>query len=147
MVNADKVLLDDYNTFCRNLKEGCILYNVDSTNAWGNYLLVANIIPIDNTYTVLLIGLKKEDGKFKTRDIKINLTPDYAKNTPFLKYVGLCEFQLIPVLSKINVNQALVTVYGSTDLRKFNKKADLRKPRVRRYDKAGTPVIKTTKNV
>lgn len=147
MIDADKVLLSDYNTFCHNLKEGCILYNVDSTNAWGNYLLVANIIPVNDTYTVLLIGLKKEDGKFKTRDVRINLTPDYAKNIPFLKYVGLCEFQLIPALSKINVNQALITVYGSTDLRKFNKKADLRKPRVRRYDKSGTPVIKTTKNV
>ena len=68
MVTKDAVGLEEYNRFCGNLKEGCILYNIDSTNSWGDYLLVVNISAVKvegiKTYTVLLLGLKKDKNKW-----------------------------------------------------------------------------------
>ena len=52
-----------YNNFCKNITEGSILYNMDITNLWGDYLLVVQktIIRIGKmkTYSLLLLGLKK----------------------------------------------------------------------------------------
>lgn len=138
--------IGNYNKFCGNLVEGSILYNIDSTNRWGEYLLVASISVVRisgmRTYTVLLIGLTKEEGNYKPRNLCIKLTPDYAKNVPFLKYVGHCNFTLVPELSNIDINVGLVTVYGNVDLHKFAEKLSIRKPRRGKYDKDGKLVIK-----
>ena len=144
MYDTINVDLEAYNTFCKNLKEGCILYNIDSTNLWGDYLLVANIstikVGVYKTYGVLLIGLKKEESKFVPRNLIIRLTPEYINNIPFLKYVGHCKFKLIPEIIEINVNLGLATVYSNTDLHKFAKKISVRKPKSRIYEKDGSPV-------
>ena len=125
-MSSDGVSLGNYNKFCGNLKEGFILYNVDSTNLWGEYLLVANVTAIRlnglKTYTVLMIGLKKEENKFIPYNLSIKMTPDYASNIPFLKYVGKCEFRLIPDLQNVEVSTGLIAAYGSTDLHKFASK-------------------------
>ena len=142
--------LNVYNNFCKNLAEGYILYNVDSTNGWGEYFVVVNIATVRlqglKTYTALLIGLKKEDGKFYPRNTRIKITPDYAKNVPFLKYVGRCRFKLIPELTDVEVNAGLVAVYGTVDLRKFNEWTPLRKPKKRKYGKDGKPIIRKVEN-
>ena len=127
-----------------------VLYNIDPTNLWGDYLLVVNVTTVriyeHKTYTVLLLGLKKENKEFTPRNLKIKMTPEYAKNIPFLKYVGHCNFFLNPILENIEINIALTAIYSSTDLRKFNSAVDLRKPRKRKYDKDGKLVIKKAEN-
>ena len=142
--------LSDYNTFCQNLLTGNILYNIDSTNLWGEYLLVVNITPIRfydvKTYTVFLIGLKKQEGKYVPYNLCISMTPDYARYIPFLKPVGYCKFSLLPVLEDVDVNLGLVTVYGNTDLHKFASKLSIRKPRAKKYDGEGSPIIKKPYN-
>ena len=142
--------IETYNRFCGNLREGYVLYNVDSTNLWGEYLLVADIIPVVvgtcKTYTVLLMGIKKEEGIFKPRNLRIKLTPEHTKNIPFLKYVGHCNFNLLTEMSDVNINTGLVTVYGQTDLHKFAKDLSIRKPRKQKYGKDGKLIIKSTHN-
>ena len=146
----NSVEIDTYNQFCSNLCEGFILYNIDSTNLWGDYLLVADIIPVRvggcKTYTVLLLGLKKEEGQFKSRNLRLKLTPEYAKHVPFLKYVGKCNFNLLPEMKDVSVNTGLVTVYGQTDLHKFATNLSIRKPKRHKYGKDGKPIIKPTSN-
>lgn len=147
---SNNVDLDTYNKFCSNLREGFILYNVDSTNLWGDYLLVADVIVVMvgacKTFTVLLIGLKKEEGLFKVRNLRIKLTPEHAKNIPFLKYVGYCNFNLIPEMTNVNINTGLVAVYGQADLHKFTKGLSIRKPRKQKYGNDGKLIIKPTSN-
>lgn len=147
---SNNVDLDTYNKFCSNLREGFILYNVDSTNLWGDYLLVADVIAVRvgacKTFTVLLIGLKKEEGLFKVRNLRIKLTPEHAKNIPFLKYVGYCNFNLIPEMTNVNINIGLVAVYGQADLHKFVKGLSIRKPRKQKYGNDGKLIIKPTSN-
>ena len=142
--------LNVYNDFCRNLKEGYILYNVDSTNSWGDYFLVVNVAKVNTsgiqTYTALLLGLKKEGEKFVPRNSRIRLTPDCATNVPFLKYVGKCSYRLIPEIEDVEVNIGLAAVYGSTDLHKFASNLHLHKPRNRKYGNDGKPVVKKAGN-
>lgn len=146
----DKDSIGEYNKFCKNVTEGTILYNIDSTNLWGDYLLVANKCTVSfngmTTYTLLLIGLKRKDGKMHVRDLKINLTPDYAAYIPFLKYVGKCQYLLVPELYNVDISLALVAVYENTDIWKSSHKASAKKPRRRKYDKDGKPVLKSIKN-
>ena len=150
MVTKDAVTIEDYNRFCSNLKEGCILYNVDSTNSWGDYLLVVNIsaVKIDSikTYTVLLLGLKKDKDKWVSRNTRIKLIPEYAQNIPFLKYVGKCDFSLVPVLENVSVNIGLATVYGSINLHKFAQGLSIRKPKKRKFGVDGKPMVKKAEN-
>lgn len=140
--------LNAYNTFCKNLREGCILYNVDNTNSWGDYFLVANIsaVRLNNhkTYSVLLMGLKKDGDTFLPRNNKIKLTPEFADNLPFLKYIGRCHFTLRPELTDVDINLGLASMYGSTDVHKYAKKLSVRKPKKRRYGSDGKPIIKKT---
>lgn len=142
--------LQNYNEFFENLTEGTLLYNIDSTNQWGDYFLVANIATVklqeQKTFTALLIGLKKEGNTLVPRNIRIKLTPDYAKNIPFLKKVGYCKFRLFPELEEINLNLGLATVYGNTDLWKFREKLSVRKPKTRKYGKDGKLIIKKAGN-
>ena len=142
--------LDEYNSFCKELRAGNVLYNIDTTNLWGEYLLVAHVTPVRvgnaKTYTVLLLGLKKAEGKYVSNDLCISLTPDYAGRIPFLKHVGYCKFSLMPVLDNVDINVGLAAVYGNTDLHKFASKLSIRKPKVRKYDREGKPVIKKPRN-
>jgi len=142
--------LESYNRFCRNLREGCILYNVDTTNSWGEYLLVVNIATLkfndQKTYTVLLLGLDRKESNFVPRNLRIKFTPDYAGNIPFLKYVGRCNFTLKPELSDINVNLGLASIYSSVNLKNFARHLSVRKPKTRKYGKDGKLVIKRLQN-
>lgn len=142
--------LSGYNSFCSNLKEGYILYNIDTTNQWGEYLLVANVATVRikgiETYTCMLLGLKKENNGFVPRNCRIKLTPDYASNIPFLKYVGKCTFSIVPIIEDIKVDIGLVTAYGQADLHRFAEKLSIRKPKKRKYGKDGKPIIRKTNN-
>lgn len=142
--------INDYNKFCKSLYEGCILYNIDSTNLWGEFLLVVNITTITlegkNTYSVLLIGLKKVQEEFVPYNLRVNLTPDYASSVPFLKYIGYCNFNLNPEVSNASVNMGLATVYSEVNLHKYAKKLSIKKPRKRKYGKDGRVVIRNTEN-
>lgn len=139
-----------YNNFCKNVTEGSILYNMDITNLWGDYLLVVQktIIRIGKmkTYSLLLLGLKKEDGQYKPRNLRISMTPDYVGRIPFLKWVGNCKFELLPMLKDIDINVGLVSVYSNTDLHKYAQKLKVRKPQKRKYDRDGKPIIKKLNN-
>lgn len=150
MITKDSVTIEDYNKFCSNLKEGCILYNIDSTNNWGDYLLVVNISAVrvseQKTYTVLLLGLRKEKDKLVSRNTRIKLIPDYAQNIPFLKPVGYCDFKLIPALDNVKLNIGLATVYGSMDLHKFARNLSIRKPKKRKFGVDGKPIVKKAEN-
>lgn len=146
MSNEKTIGLDEYNSFCNDLKAGMVLYNLDSTNQWGDYLLVASIgiITIEDkiSYVVLLIGLKKEEGQYVSRNFHIQLTYDYANIVPFLKPVGNCSFFLQPIIEEININVGLVTVYANTDLHKYMSRLSISKPRRRKYGKDGKLVLK-----
>ena len=150
MISGGKIGLKEYNFFCKELNKGSILYNINAMNNWGEYLLVINVdhIKFNNfsTYTVLLLGLKKEDGKYISRDFCISLTPDHRAQIPFLKYVGYSRFQLIPVLDDVKINVGLVARFSQVDLHEFAKKLSIRKPRVHKYGKDGKPVIKKNGN-
>lgn len=150
MTTDNNLEINEYNQFCSNLREGYVLYNIDTTNSWGDYLLVANISTIKigevKTYTVLLLGLRKDQSNFVPRNIRIKLTPEHAGNVPFLKYVGHCNFRLIPELEEVNINIGLATVYGTTDLHKFATNLSIRKPRKHKYANDGKLVIRNVKN-
>jgi hypothetical protein len=150
MSNPANISLGAYNDFCRDLQEGTVLYNINPTSLWGDYLLVANksIIRVGNviTYSVLLLGLKKENGVYKSRDLRISLTPDYAPHIPFLKYVGFCKFELLPVLKNVDIKTGLVAAYSNVDLHQFTKKLKIRKPQKHKYDRDGKPLIRKCNN-
>lgn len=142
--------IEEYNAFCKELRIGNILYNINSMNLWGEYLLVANVTRIrfsnTDTYTALLLGMKKVDGKYVNRNFCISLTPDNMAQIPFLKCVGYSRFTLVPVFDEINVNVGLATVYSQTDLHKFTSKLSTRKPRTHKYGKDGKLIIKKNGN-
>lgn len=143
-------ILDEYNGFCKSLKTGTILYNMDASNGWGEYFLVVNIALVrvcdTVTYTVFLMGIKKKDGKYLPDYKCMSLTPDYARHIPFLKPVGYCEYSLLPALEEVNVNVGLVTVYSDMDLHKFTTKLSIRKPKNPKYGKDGRLVINKPSN-
>lgn len=142
--------IDRYNKFCKGLKEGSVLYNLDHTNLWGEYLMVVNITKVKvgdyTTYTVLLLGLKKEEEKFVPSNLRISLNPDYVQSIPLLMPVGFCKFTLAPYLEKTNIDLGLVTIYSNTDLHRFTTKLNLKKSKVRKYDNGGNLVIKKSYN-
>ena len=147
---TSSICIEEYNTFCKSINVGSILYNINSTNCWGEYLLVADItaIKIDNlkTYAILLLGLKKEEGNYKPRELSVTLTPDDANNVPFLKPVGYCTFKLVPQLNKVNVDKGLIAAYSDIDLHKYANRLSIRKPRTSKYNHEGSLVIKKTYN-
>jgi hypothetical protein len=147
---TSRVELDSYNNFCKKLSEGSVIYNVDTTNGWGEYLLVIDKSSIcigkTHTYSIILLGIQKERGRYLPRNLKISLTPENASNIPYLKYVGYCRYELFLVLRDVNINIGLAAAYGSTDLHKFTKNVHIRKPQIRKYNKDGKPVIKKNSN-
>ena len=149
-MTENKTGINEYNEFCKELRAGNILYNINSMNLWGDYLLVAHVthIRIGNadTYTALLLGLKKVEGQYVSRNFCISLTPDNMEQIPFLKHVGYGKFTLVPAFEDINVNVGLVTVYSQTDLHRFVSKLSIRKPRTRKYGKDGKLIIKKNGN-
>ena len=150
MTDDKKIGIKEYNDFCKELRAGHILYNINAMNLWGDYLLVAHVTHIRvgnaDTYAVLLIGLKKQEGKYITRNFCISLTPDNIEQVPFLKHVGYSKFTLIPIFDSIDVNVGLATVYSQTDLHKFVSKLSIRKPRTHKYGKDGKLIIKKNGN-
>ena len=142
--------IKEYNAFCKELKAGHILYNVNPMNRWGDYLLVAHITHIRiegiDTYTVLLIGMKKAEGRYFPINLCIALTPENMDQVPFLKHVGYGKFTLVPVFEEVKVDVGLATVYSQTDLHKFVTKLSIRNPRTHKYGKDGKPVIKKNGN-
>ena len=138
----------EYNSFCKNLHEGDILYNLDVTNLWGEYLLVAaktkfvvNGIPV---FFMLLLGLDNEDGEFKPNNLRISLSPEKLENIRYLKFVGNCKFGIQPIIEKTGLNEALNTMYKKMDLKKYSSNLGLSKPRRRKYDASGELRIKST---
>ena len=140
--------LNNYNRFCSNLTEGSILYNLDFTNLWGEYLLVVDITAVKieghKTYTVLLLGLKKDGGNLIPRNLRIKMTPEYVCHIPFLKYVGRCIYNLKPEISDVKINTGLIAVLGQTNLHKYATILSVSKPRKHKYGKDGKPIIKST---
>ena len=45
-------------------------------------------------------------------------------------------------IENLHINAGLTAIYSQTDLRKFVSKLSVRKPRTRRYDRDGNPIIK-----
>lgn len=144
------MILTKYNAFCKELRAGTVLYNTNSTNLWGDYLLVVNVVRVRvdevYTYTALLLGLKKEEGKYAPRNLCVSLTPENKEQIPFLKYVGHCKFTLAPIIEEMKVDTGLVAIYSQIDLHKFTSKFSVRKPRTHKYGKDGKPVIKKIGN-
>lgn len=135
--------LKDYNGFCSNLREGYILYNLDSENGWGEYLLVGEKFTVcigeQKTFAALLFGLKKKEKRFVFNGIRVKLTPECAGNVPFLKYVGKCRCLTFPDMDDFNVNMGLAVAYSTTDLHKYSKMLSIRKPKKSRYGSDGKP--------
>lgn len=142
----EKIGIEEYNGFCRELRAGNILYNTNSTNHWGEYLLVVHVTHVKDTYAILLMGMEKTEGQYRTRNLCVSLTPDNMKQVPFLKHVGYCKFTLTPILDNVHVDVGLATVYSQTDLHKFVTNLSIKKPRTRKYGKDGRPIIKKNSN-
>lgn len=142
--------MDAYNSFCKEVKEGSIIYNIDNTNDWGEYLLVVNKVVFHiagiKTYSLLLLGLQKSEGKYKPRDLRINITPECVKNIPFLKYVGYANYELLPSIHNAVVHSGLVATYSEGDLHKYAEKFNIRKPQSSKYGKDGYPITKKLNN-
>ena len=150
MTIGNKIGLKEYNEFCKYLKSGSILYNINTLNNWGRYLLVINVDHIKynnfSTYTILMLGLKKEDGKYLSRNFCVSLTPEHRAQIPFLKYIGYSKYTLVPVLEDIKVNVGLVARFSQVDLHEFAQKLSIRKPRTHKYGKDGKRIIRKTSN-
>ena len=91
-MNADAGL-SEYNGFCKDLRAGNILYNIDSTNMWGEYLLVAHVTSVmvgdKKTYTALLICMEKKDGSY----IPLNRCISQCKECSFSQAYRLLQVQ------------------------------------------------------
>lgn len=143
--------ISQYNDFCKEIKEGDILYNIDSTNLWGDYLVVASkavfTLGTVKTYYMLLIGLDKESSNaFKTNNCRINLTPDKADNTSYLKRIGHCKFTVELKMDNVQTNKGLMCIYEGTDLLKYYSKIHMKKPRKKKYDRNGELTRKPLNN-
>lgn len=142
--------IGSYNSFCKNIVEGDILYNLNYTNLWAEYLLVVSIITVTlnntKTYTVLLLGMKKNGDTFEFLNQNIRLSPDNADNIHYLKPVGYCKYTLSTVISSCTINKGMETIYKNTDLWQFKEKIAVRKPRKKKYGNDGKPIIRSNNN-
>jgi len=140
-----------FNEFCAALNEGDILYNIDASNLWGEYLLVANIASISvfnkPSFAVLLLGVKKVEQEYVPYNLRISLTPDCAGNVAFLKYIGHCSFKLLPEMNNINISTGLVAIYSNVSLKKYTEQnLTIRKAKKRKYAMDGKLVLRKLNN-
>lgn len=133
--------LSSYNAFCSTLHEGDILKNLNTSNGWGEFLLVAGKSMVSDTYSVLLMGLERNEGVFMGNGNSIYLNPDKLEHTSYLRYVGAGKFSFRPVVYDVKLDERLMNVCGRLNVRKVG-----RKPRTKKYDSAGNPIIKRTNN-
>lgn len=148
--DSRKFAASQYSDFCRMLKEGDILYNVNKTTKWGDYFLVAakisTIVNKTEFFSILLLGLKNDSRSLVFAGTRVDLTPQKASFVPYLKVIGNSKFSLYPLIEEYNVNNGLAVVYKNTDLWKFSSRIPVRKPRVRKYGEDGKPIVKPTNN-
>lgn len=141
--------MKEYVEFCKNLNEGDILCEVGATNISSELLLVAAKIAIvigdTETYSLLLLGIKKVGDRIIPDGKRVDVTPQKVSLARFLKLVGHCEYNLIPDIEKYKVNSGLVVYYKDTNLKAFSKEHS-RKPRMGRYGDDGELLVKSTNN-
>jgi len=146
MKKSIKDRLIDYCAFCNTLKVGDLLYNINSANAWGEYLLVATkanvYVDCEKTPYVMLLGLQDRKGEFTFNNKRIDFTLELDNMIPFLKVVGKCKFELRPIIIKCIPIKELLALYKSIDPWKYAQKIDGRKPKTKKYEKDGTKVVK-----
>lgn len=139
----------NYNVFCKTIKEGDILYNMNKSNKWGELLLVAakSAIVINDleTYSLLLLGLNSKDNLITTNGQRVDFTPQLASAIPYLRNVGHCKYEFFAEMKDFNVNFGMIVVCKDTDLKKYAMHHS-RKPRARKYGDDGKPIVKPTKN-
>lgn len=142
-------VLSQYNTFCKSLKEGDILYNRNNNQEWGKLFLVAAkmvmVLNGEENYLLLLLGLDINGNKIIPNGKRIDITPQRAFFTVYLRKVGKCEYNLVPKLYDYKVNKGLMVVYSDADLQKFIKVVP-HKPKEAKYGDDGRPLLKTTTN-
>ena len=135
-----------YNRLCKQFHEADILYNLDITNMWGEYLLVAakSIFKMDGIkfYYIMLLGLDKTEDGFKPNNLKISLAPEKLENLSYLKPIGTCKFRVVSEIESTDINTELEENYKNIDPWKYNSRLTTRKPVRRKYDSNGELVIK-----
>lgn len=136
--------VERFNEYCKTLHEGDILYNIDSTNLWGEYLivLVKHQVRTENgsTWFVMLSGARREKDSFRPTSLKVYLSPDKIGSCEYLKYIGHCKVTVTPEFGMGVVNKGLVAVYKGTDLWRYSRNTHCRKVRNRKYDDRGNPI-------
>lgn len=141
-----------FNDFCKDTKEGDVLYNLDSTNSWGRYLLVVikSVMCIDSQRTsfLTLFGLEKdEDGKLTPKGTRIDLTFDKVSSLPYLKRIGHCKYFLTPVLVEERMNENLEKFYKATTTFHYHNVHKCPKKKIRKWDTDGRKIVKDTNNI
>ena len=135
-----------YNGFCSILSEGDLLVNMNKSNGWGEYLIVALkatfIVANQDSYFCLLMGAKVDKNNVSTTGYHIYFTPDKASMVPFLRKVGHCDFELTPVIKGSTVNKGLIAMYSSVNAWNYSKVSGYRKPKTGKYDTDGKPVVR-----
>lgn len=138
--------LSSYNAFCSQLHEGDILKNLNPSNNWGAFLMVVGKSSIalgeHSTYSVLLVGLEDNGEGYTGNGNSIFLTPDKLRHTEYLRYVGKGKYTLSPVVSDIEIDERMMNMSNRLNVKKWEG----RRPRTKRYDACGNPIIKKMSN-
>lgn len=141
--------IKEYIEFCKNIREGDILCDVGGTNISSELLLVAGKITIIigdiETYSLILLGMKKQNDKIVPDGKRVDITPQKVAFARFLKLVGHCEYSLVAVVDNYRVNTGLVVSYKDADMKNFSKNHS-RKPRLGRYGDDGELLVKSATN-
>ena len=143
-VKSEPTKIPSFIEFLKKISEGDILYNINPTSHWGEYLLVAaKSIFREKGYStgfILLTGLKKDEDNFVPTTTRIYFSSSKSSYIPYLKKIGWCKFQLMPVIKEEKVNEKLTMIYKSIELKKI--KDFSRKPKNRKYDEDGSLFVK-----
>lgn len=131
-----------YNTFCQDINEGDIIYNLNKALVPGEYLLVISKIAVNNTWALLMLGMSLKDNEFVSANIRFLLTADMASYVSYLKKVGHADFDVEFCLNNTSVNNNLTVAYKSIDIWKYSSRICSRKPRRKKYGKEGYPIVK-----
>lgn len=144
---AERLKINKFNTFCSDLRVGDVIYNIDNTNLWGDFLVVAVKAPIRylsiKTWYILLLGVDRKEEGFESNNVRIDLTVNKAGNVDFLKVIGRCKIKLIPQIENQNIHNGLLVTYKDVGLRKYSERSKLRKPKYKKYDKNGELIVRT----